>query len=71
MVISPQGALLGNLEGVCREFWEKGKVYLGSFLGPRWHSDFKFGGHVELGKSTGLTWADTRLWGTKGLSIRS
>jgi hypothetical protein len=32
------GALLRNLEEfVCRDFWEKIKVYLGSFLGPGGH----------------------------------
>jgi len=29
-------------------FWEKRIVYLGSFIGPRGHSDFKSGGHLEL-----------------------
>jgi hypothetical protein len=31
------------------------KVYLGSFLGPGGHYDFKSGGHVELKKGTGLS----------------
>ena len=38
------GALFGNLRGfVCRDFWEKRKVHLGSFLGPGGHSYFKSG----------------------------
>jgi len=43
-------APMGNLEGVrlLGLFLEKRMVYLGSFLGPRGHSDFKSGGHLEL-----------------------
>jgi hypothetical protein len=29
-------------------FEKKEEVYLGSFLGPRGHYDFKYGGHLEL-----------------------
>jgi len=36
-------ALLGNLEGVQWDFWEKRKVY----FGPRGHKDFKSGDHLE------------------------
>jgi hypothetical protein len=45
------GNLLRNLEGVCLfagTFERKEKVYLSSSLGPTGHSDFKFGGHLEL-----------------------
>jgi len=37
-----RGPVGGTWRGlVCRDFWEKRKVYLGSFLGPRGHQDFK------------------------------
>jgi len=44
------GSPLGNLDGgsFAGTFERKEKVYLGSFLGPRGHYDFKFGGHLEL-----------------------
>jgi len=47
------GALLGNLEGVSlpgffRKKKKKKKIYLGSFVGPRGHYDFKSRGHLEL-----------------------
>jgi hypothetical protein len=44
------GAPLGKLEGVRLPglFERREKVYVGSFLGPRGHSDFKSGGHLEL-----------------------
>ena len=35
----------GSFAGI---FQGKEKVYLGSFLGPGGHSDFKSGGHLEL-----------------------
>jgi hypothetical protein len=35
-------------ESLAGTFWEKRIVYLGSFLGPTGHSDFKSGGHLEL-----------------------
>ena len=42
--------LLENLDWVCLVglFERKGKVYLGSFLGPRGYYDFKSGCHLEL-----------------------
>jgi len=56
----------GSFAGI---FDRKEDVYLGSFLGPRGHSDFKSGGPSgTLIKEHGPP--EIRLWGTKGPSLR-
>jgi len=45
------GSWRGSLAGISDG---KEKVYLGSFLGTRGHKDFKTGGHLNLGKGTGI-----------------
>jgi hypothetical protein len=42
--------LVGELgeSSIAGTFERKEKVYLAFFLGPRGHSDFKSGGHLEL-----------------------
>ena len=65
-------APLGNLEGfACWDFWVKRIVLLGSFLDTEDIKILNLKAVWVFGKGTGLSWVDIRLWGTKGLSIKS
>ena len=66
------GASLGNLKGIRLPGLSerKGWFMWVPFLGP---DDIKVLSHGAIwyfGKGTGLSWADIRLWGTKGPSVR-
>jgi len=65
------GAPLGNLEGI-RLSWlfEKRRIiYPPRFLYPEDIKILSLGTIWIFGKGTGLSWADIRLWGTKGHKV--
>jgi hypothetical protein len=67
------GVLLGNLEGICLLglFWKQRTLYLSSFFWTqRTLKILSLGAIWNFDKGTGISWADIRLWGTKGLYIR-
>jgi hypothetical protein len=66
------GAPLGNLEGIhlLGLFERKGSYVWDLFLDPEDIKILSLGAIWNFGKGTGLSWADIRLWGTKGPSIR-
>ena len=55
------GASLGNLEGI--------RLLRLLFLDPEIIKILSLGGTWNFGKGTGLSWADIRLWGTKGQNV--
>jgi hypothetical protein len=66
------GAPLANLEGIRLPglFEIKGKRIWVPFLDPEDIKVSSLGAIWNFSKGTGLSWADIRLWDTKGLSIR-
>ena len=66
------GAPLGNLEGIRLPilFYRKGQYIWVPSLDPENIRILRLGAIWNFGKGTGLSWADIRLWGTNGTSIR-
>jgi hypothetical protein len=66
------GALLGNLEGIHLPglFERKGQYIWVPFVDPEDIEILSLVAIWNSGKGAGLSSADIRLWGTRGLSIR-
>jgi hypothetical protein len=57
-------------DSLARTFWEKNDIISGFLSWTQRPLILIQGAIWNCGKGTGLSWADTRLWGTKGLFIR-